>query len=338
MRLFGRSNEVDVLGSALDDVVAHRPSVVVLEGEAGVGKSRLLAHVEDEARRRRIGVFIGRGEELEASRPFGLMVRLLSCAAASTDPRRAHIAALLTSEDRSHSPVTVSSDPGLQFRVIDEMVDLIEQSALSGPTLLGVDDLQWADPSSLLTLATLVRRVASLPVALVACARPVPRSPELARVMSMFTDAGAHRLDVRGLDPDGVQALVNDWLAADPGPNLMHAVEKAAGNPLFITELLGAFDEDKAMEFVDGRAEISESGLSPILRLTILRRLGFLSDAALRRASGGLDPGIGIHPRRPLGDHRPVGDRSRFGRRRNAVGAGARRGRRSTPLPSRPDP
>ncbi len=106
----------------------------------------------------------------------------------------------------------------------------------------------------------------------------------------MFTDAGAHRLDVRGLDPDGVKALVNDWLAADPGPNLMHAVEKAAGNPLFITELLGAFDEDKAMEFVDGRAEISESGLSPILRLTILRRLGFLSDAALGSASGGLDP------------------------------------------------
>ncbi len=281
MRLFGRSNEVDVLGSALDDVVAHRPSVVVLEGEAGVGKSRLLAHAEDEARRRRIGVFVGRGEELEASRPFGLMVRLLSCAASSTDPRRAHIAALLTSEDRSHAPVTVSSDPGLQFRVIDEMVDLIEQSALSEPTLLGVDDLQWADPSSLLTLATLVRRVASLPVALVACARPVPRSPELARVMSMFIDAGAHRVDVRGLDLDGVQALVNDWLAAAPGPNLMQAVEKAAGNPLFITELLGAFDEDKAMQIVDGRAEISESGLSPILRLTILRRLGFLSDAAL---------------------------------------------------------
>ena len=71
----------------------------------------------------------------------------------------------------------MTSDPGLRFRAVDALADLVEELALAGPLVIGVDDLQWADPSSLLTLAALGRRLAYLPVALIACFRPSPRSP-----------------------------------------------------------------------------------------------------------------------------------------------------------------
>ena len=282
-RLVGRGRETDELARTLDRIASSQPAIVVLEGEAGVGKSRLLGHAEAEARRRRIDVAMARADELEQTRPFGLVVRLLSCTVSSPDPRRAHVAALLAADHKGgRGPISVSSDPGLQFRVVDELVDLVEQMALDGPLVLGVDDLQWADPSSLLTLAAIVRRVRDLPVALIACLRPFPRRPELTNVLSALAGAGARTMEVGGLEPPDTASLVGDLIGAAPGPRLMEVVSKAAGNPLFITELLSALGDDGAMAIADGRAEVDEpTELSSTLRLTILRRLIFLSDPAL---------------------------------------------------------
>jgi hypothetical protein len=71
--------------------------------------------------------------------------------------------------------------------------------------VIGVDDLQWADPSGLLTLGALSRRVTDLPVALIGCMRPSPRAAE----------------------------LVAEAVAAVPGLGLLARVPGAAGNPLF---------------------------------------------------------------------------------------------------------
>ena len=57
----------------------------------------------------------------------------------------------------------MTSDPGLQFRVVDALADLAEELTDAGPILIAIDDLQWADPSSLLTLAAIVRRPPYLP-------------------------------------------------------------------------------------------------------------------------------------------------------------------------------
>jgi predicted ATPase len=76
----------------------------------------------------------------------------------------------------------VTSDPGLQFRVVDALVDLVEEFALSGPLVVGVDDLQWTDPSSLLTLGALGRRLAYLPIAHIGCFRLLPRPEDLERL------------------------------------------------------------------------------------------------------------------------------------------------------------
>ena len=285
----GRAAEIAVLGDAVDRVVSGRPAVVLIEGEAGIGKTRLLAGVLEDARGRGMQVAAGRAEELERTRPFGLVAAAFGCVRSSPDPRRAAIAALLaTHGGGERGPITVTSDPGLRFRAVDAFADLAEELALAGPLVIGVDDLQWADPSSLLTLAVLSRRLAYLPVGLIGCLRPSPRIPELDRLAGLLLDAGGRHLTLRGLTEQAVTELVAEAVAAVPGPGLLAGISGAAGNPLFVTELLGALAQEGAIETVGGRAEVAEVTLPPTLWLTILRRLSFLSEdtlQALRAAS-----------------------------------------------------
>ena len=284
----GRAAEIAVLGDAVDRVVSGRPAVVLIEGEAGIGKTRLLADVLEDARGRGMQVAAGRAEELERTRPFGLVAAAFGCVRSSPDPRRAAIAALLATRGGDRGPITVTSDPGLRFRAVDAFADLAEELALAGPLVIGVDDLQWADPSSLLTLAAVSRRLAYLPVALIGCLRPSPRIPELDRLAGLLLDAGGRILAVRGLTERAVAELVAEAVAAVPGPGLLAGISGAAGNPLFVTELLGALAQEGAIETAGGRAEVAEVTLPPTLRLTILRRLSFLSEdslQALRAAS-----------------------------------------------------
>jgi predicted ATPase len=123
---------------------------VLVEGEAGIGKTRLLTEVLQDAAGRGMGVAAGRAEELERTRPFGVLAAAFGCTRSSPDPRRAAIAGLLAGQGAGDlGPITVTSDPGLRFRVVDAFTDLVEELALSGPVVIGLDDLQWADPSGL---------------------------------------------------------------------------------------------------------------------------------------------------------------------------------------------
>src|SRR6266700_5216222 len=119
-------------------------------------------------------VAAGRAEELERTRPFGLVAAAFGCVRSSPDPRRAAIAALLATRGGDRGPITVTSDPGLRFRAMDAFADLAEELALAGPLVIGADDLHWADPSSLLTLGALAARLAYLPAVIVGCFRPAP--------------------------------------------------------------------------------------------------------------------------------------------------------------------
>jgi len=155
-RICGREAEIQALGEALGRVAAGGPAIVLVEGEAGIGKTRPLAQVLQDARGRGMQVAAGRAEELERTPPFGLLASALRCIRSSADPRRAAIAGLLAAQGAGdQGPITVTSDPGLRFRVVDAFTDLVEELALAGPVVFGLDDLRWADPSSLLTLGAL---------------------------------------------------------------------------------------------------------------------------------------------------------------------------------------
>ncbi len=282
-RICGREAEIAALGEALGRVAAGGPAIVLVEGEAGIGKSRLLAEVLVDAAGRGMRVAAGRAEELERTRPFGVLAAALGCARSSPDPRRAAIAGLLAAQGAGDlGPITVTSDPGLRFRVVDAFTDLVEELALAGPVLLGLDDLQWADPSSLLAVGALARRLTGLPVGLIGCLRPSPRTAELDRLAGALEAAGARHLVLHPLTGEAVTGLVAQAVAAEPGPRLLAELAGAAGNPLFITELVGALAQEGAITTAGGRAEVTETVLPPTLRLTILRRVSFLPEPALQ--------------------------------------------------------
>ncbi len=282
-RICGREAEIAALGEALGRVAAGGPAIVLVEGEAGIGKTCLLAQVLQDARGRGMQVAAGRAEELERTRPFGVLAAALGCARSSPDPRRAAIAGLLGAQGAGDlGPITVTSDPGLRFRVVDAFTDLVEELALAGPVMLGLDDLQWADPSSLLAVGVLARRLAGLPVGVIGCLRPSPRTAELDRLAGALEAAGARHLVLRPLTGEAVTGLVAQAVAAEPGSRLLAQVSGAAGNPLFITELLGALAQEEGITTAGGRAEAAETVLPPTLRLTILRRVSFLPEPALQ--------------------------------------------------------
>jgi predicted ATPase len=296
-RLVGRDAEIRALGEALDRVSSGHPTIVLVEGEAGIGKTRLLEHALAEARARGMQVVAGRAEELERTRPFGLLAATFGCATSSPDPRLAAIGALLATHGAGdRGPITVTSDPGLLFRTVDAFTDLVDELALAGPLVIGVDDLQWADPSSLLTLGAVGRRLAYVPVAVIGCLRPAPRAAELERLAGALEAAGARHLALSPLRDDAVHDLVADIVAAEPGPGLLAEVSGAAGNPLFITELIGAIIQEGAIKTAGGRAEVTEMTLPPTLRLTILRRLSFLPGETLQalRAASILGSGFSL--------------------------------------------
>jgi DNA-binding CsgD family transcriptional regulator len=279
----GRKAETAVLDDAIDRAAAGRLAIVLIDGEAGIGKTRLLQDALNKARGRGLQVAAGRAAELERTRPFGLVAGMFGCTRAAPDPRRAAIAELLAAgEGGDRGPVTVTSDPGLQFRAVDAFADLAEELALAGPLVLGADDLHWADPSSLVTLGALAARLDGLPAAIIGCFRPAPAGAGLERLADALEAAGGRRLSLRELDACAVAELAADTVGAAPGRRLLAGIAGAAGNPLFVTELLGALAQEQMITIADGQAEVAGLTLPPTLRLTILRRISFLADPALQ--------------------------------------------------------
>src|SRR5207249_6642596 len=125
-------------------------------------------------------------------------------------------------------------------------------------------------------------RLDGLPLAIIGCFRPAPATAGLDRLASALEAAGGQRLSLRGLDGRAVAELVADAVGAAPGQRLLAGISGAAGNPLFVTELLGALAQEHMITISDGQAEVSDLTLPPTLRLTILRRISFLTDDTLQ--------------------------------------------------------
>ena len=260
--LRGRSGELESLSRALDGLATGAGGVALVEGEPGIGKTRLLDELSREAEARGLLVRRGAAEELEQDRPFGPVVDALG--APDTMP-------LLG--DRSR--------PGIDARFMtqDAFVDLVERLIGVGPMVLAIDDLHWADRATLATLWALARRAGDMGLLLVLAFRPAPRSRELARVIEGCQELGAQHLRLGPIDDDALGALAVDVVGAVPGPALLDALAGSRGNPFLAIEMLGALASDGGLVETENGVELESSALPAVMRDNLLRRLTGLSEA-----------------------------------------------------------
>ena len=280
--LVGRSAELDQLRLAVRQVADGTGQAILITGEAGIGKTRVVTEGLDAARQLAVQVFWGTAEELERRRPFGAIADCLDLGGSPLDGRRAAITRLLEEDVGGVDGGWFGTSPEAEFRVVEALVALVEELSARSPVMVALEDLQWADPSTLLVLQRLGRRVGQLPVLLVGTARPVPRSQELERCLEGLRASGATELPLGPLDEAAATRLVEQLVGAPPGPRFLRQVAGAGGNPLFITELVGALQRDRSIELgSDGTVELISGGIPPSLPLLILHRLSFLAPATL---------------------------------------------------------
>lgn len=267
--LFGRDVELGVLDRLLEEARSGRGGTVVMTGEAGIGKTRLVDEAMERARSTCMAVAAGASDEAEPDRPFAPFVEALGL-----DERgggdHGPLSRLISGADDPPRPLASGAGHGDLGRVIGEsIVAQVEQGAAATPMLVVVEDLHWADPATLRVLPTLARVARQLPLALIATTRPFPRPAGLGKALADLAAAGAHTLAIPPLNPADAGRLA----AEAAGRDLAAAwVATAAGNPLLVLELARSQAE------VSDRAPEPErpSDVAATVRRAVVARLGDL--------------------------------------------------------------
>ena len=147
--------------------------------------------------------------------------------------------------------------------------------------MLVLEDLHWADESSLGAIGAIVHELAHVPLLLVATLRPAPRMAALDFLIDDCLAAAAQMVQLRPLFPDEVEKLVADQLGVRAGPVLSSIVARAGGNPLLIVELLRSLSSEGWLRKSDDAVEAVADELPNTLRDLVLRRLRYLPSRAL---------------------------------------------------------
>ncbi|MGH9165552.1 MAG: ATP-binding protein [Acidimicrobiales bacterium] len=245
---------------------------VLIEGEAGIGKTRLLEEVLAEASGDGFVVLAGAADEVECDRPFGAFVEALSLDRRSADSERAALGRLIGGDlAETPSPPSGGRAADLRYRIVESIVGLVERLAAESPLVLAFEDLHWAEPSTLGALRSLGRSIGRLPVALVCTTRPFPRSRDLERAWDDLVSRGARTVVLGPLGREAVQALAGSVAGGPPGGRLSLQLASAGGNPLFVIELASVASGD-GPEVVGEDAPVASVPMAA-LHLIVLRRV-----------------------------------------------------------------
>ncbi len=274
--LVGREAELTVAVAAVRQLSEGRPSVLVIEGEAGIGKTRLVQSIVADARSRDVDVFYGQAHPFERTRPFGVVAAALDLSRRSPDPRRAAIGGLLAGQGAG-----VRAAGGIQYRVVEEIVDLLDKSCAERPVLLVAEDVHWADSASLLAILSVARQLPLAPLLAVMTARPSPLPAEVVRLLDDLSAGGARILRLQPLTSDDVAVLARQVLGAPPGPALAAMLARAGGNPLWAVAMLRSLADEGMLRRAGDSIEVTTSELPASLSGLVVRRLQHLPRATL---------------------------------------------------------
>lgn len=285
--LVGRSRELLVLRAQLADAFAGSGSVVVIGGEAGIGKSRLASTLSREAGDAGALVLTGQCYDFSVTPPYGPWMELIEQSSAAF-ARFPDVAAL---------PFPDLSGGLSQPVLVRAMRDFFLSIARDFPLVIVLEDVQWADDESLDLLRYLSRHLSAAPILLLITYRSneVTRAHPLHWLVPVLVrEALAVRIDVSLLTQNDVRALIDDAYGL-PGASAdrlaAHVQQRAEGNPFFIVELLRALEGSVILPDACGGwmlGAFESAAIPKLLRQVIdqrLLRLGASAGTLLTTAS-----------------------------------------------------
>ncbi|HEY1011668.1 MAG TPA: adenylate/guanylate cyclase domain-containing protein, partial [Herpetosiphonaceae bacterium] len=284
--LVGRQAEREMIRRRLEALISEPTTdagaLVIIEGEAGIGKSRLVEQARQQAHDLRIFTLLGAADAIEQATPYfawrAVFSHLLNLDAAPADPeqRRAYVLAQLASRPQigrlaplinAVIPLDIpenelTSQMSGQVRADNTqhlLLDLLQRFARVTPLLVILEDAHWLDSASWALTRLVARDVR--PAMLLLATRPLsePAPPEYRQLLAL---PGAHQLVLDTLSPAETLALVCQRLGVAELPEEVAALiqEKAEGHPFFSEELAYALRDAGLIRIADGRCEVDTSG------------------------------------------------------------------------------
>jgi DNA-binding CsgD family transcriptional regulator len=245
--LLERDGELGTIEDLVRAAASGDARLVLVEGPAGIGKTRLLA----EARRRgaALGVHVvsARGSELEREFPFGVVRQLFEAELVDPDADARLLAGSAAGARPIFAPPDPSGEPGMDasFAALHGLYWVTANLATGRPLLLAIDDLHWCDRASLRFLAYLVRRLEGLPVLVAASMRTAEPGADAALLAELARDPLTVPLLPAPLSVGAAAELIAERLAAAPDPAFTAACHGATGgNPLLLHEVLRAMESE----------------------------------------------------------------------------------------------
>jgi predicted ATPase len=226
----------------------------------------VLAHARDL----RCEVFWATGDELGQELPLHPFLDALRAREPSASARRGTIMGLLRGKIASDQAADILA------AMAEQMLALVTEQCAARPTAVVIDDLQWADPASVSLWGRLARLAEQMPLLLVATTRPVPKRADLVTLRRVVD--GEARIQLAALTDAAVADLVAKLAGGKPDDDLMRLADGAAGNPLYLTELVGALARgDRLIVTAAGTVELSGGPAPASLSAAIADRLGFVT-------------------------------------------------------------
>jgi class 3 adenylate cyclase/tetratricopeptide (TPR) repeat protein len=290
----GREAERADLRRLLEQSIRGQGALVMIGGEPGVGKTRLAEEVLLEARQRGVLAWSGRCYEMEGAPPYIPFVEILESAARVIPPpalretlgdSAPEVAKLLPELRRLFPDIPPPLElPPEQERhyLLNSVREFLARAARAQPLLLLLDDLHWADDSTLLLLQHIAQQLREVPVLILGTYRDVELDVgrPLARALEgLLRQRLAHRIALRRLPQDGVAAMLRALSGQEPPAPLVQAVyAETEGNPFFVEEVFQHLTEEGKLfdpSGKDWRADlrVGELEVPEGVRLVIGRRL-----------------------------------------------------------------
>ncbi len=274
--LVGRRHEVSALAAALDRARAGHPTGVLLSGDAGVGKSRLVAETVQRARDASFTVLVGRCLDSAASLPYLPFTEIVGrLAAGHPELVAAHPAlARLLPGGRATADLAAEDRELGQLRIFDAVLSALDALTTERPALVVVEDLHWADRSSRDLLVFLLSRLAMGRLVVLATYRTddLHRRHPLRPVLSELVRLPAvERVDLAPLGEEDALDLVRqlaDGSLAEP--LLRRVAHRSEGNAFFAEELVSASSDGLPhglAEVLMARVEALEPATQRVLRI-----------------------------------------------------------------------